>query len=125
PGITDLNTLIIFRGFQKRALYKYLILLLDNKTTAFYVNELNKFANRSTFKNDDDFFDKFIASLQYLVGKEIFSYFITPKSLVFKSSISNKEEDMTYLKTSLNPFEQDTANTHDNEIMLSSNFFSC
>ncbi|CAG8569484.1 10239_t:CDS:2 [Funneliformis caledonium] len=112
PGITDLNATIVFRGFQERALDKYLILLPDNKTTAFYANELNKFANGSTFKNVDDFSDKFIASPQYLVGKEIFSYFVTPKSLVFKPSVSDKEEDMTYLETSLNPFERGSSISH-------------
>ncbi|CAG8722172.1 5269_t:CDS:1, partial [Funneliformis mosseae] len=54
------------------------------------------------------FFDKFIASSQY----------ITLKSLVFKPSVSDKEEVMTYLEISLNPFERGTANTHDDKIVM-------
>ncbi|CAI2170440.1 5134_t:CDS:2 [Funneliformis geosporum] len=66
PGITDLNATMVFQGFQERAFDKYLIFLPNNKTSTSYANELNKFPNGSTFKNVDDFVNKFTASPQYL-----------------------------------------------------------
>ncbi|CAI2170222.1 17380_t:CDS:2 [Funneliformis geosporum] len=112
PGITDLNATMVFQGFQERAFDKYLIFLPNNKTSTSYANELNKFPNGSTFKNVDDFVNKFTASPQYLVSKEIFNYFVTPKSLVFKPSISDKEEDITYLETSINPYGPGSSVSH-------------
>ncbi|CAG8593885.1 15194_t:CDS:2, partial [Funneliformis mosseae] len=106
------KAMTVFGGFQEKAFDKYLVIFPDNVTTSSYINELNKFADGSAFKNFDDFYVKFIASPQYLVAKEIYNHFVTPKSLVFKPSVSDKEEDWTYLETTLNPFERGSSVSH-------------
>jgi len=106
PEEPDLNAKFVFGGFQERAFDKYLFILPDNKSTSFYANELNKFATGSetTFNTPLTFAKEFIASPQYSFAKEMFGYCITPKDLIFKPSVSDNDEDITFLETSLKPF---------------------
>ncbi|CAI2183926.1 17067_t:CDS:2 [Funneliformis geosporum] len=111
--LPDLNASFVFNGFQENAFDKYLILLPENKLISSYANELNKFADfGTTYESAFDFLNQFVASPQFLVAKEIFSYFIKPKDLVFKPIVSDKEEDMTYLETSLNPYRPGSSISH-------------
>ncbi|CAG8719575.1 17768_t:CDS:2, partial [Funneliformis caledonium] len=111
--LPDSSAKFVFNGFQERVLDKYLFLLPENKSTSSYASELNKFAEfGTTYENVSVFLNQFVTSPQYLVAKEIFGYFIIPKDLVFKPSVSDKEEDMTFLETSLNPFLPGSSISH-------------
>ena len=89
---------IVFGGFQETAFDKYLILLPENNKTSSYTVELNKFANGpgSTFESIDDFSNQFMASPQYLVAKKMYNYTVNPKDMIFKPSVSDKEDDVTF-----------------------------
>ncbi|CAG8490771.1 11714_t:CDS:2 [Dentiscutata heterogama] len=111
------NSELVFRGFLENAFDKYMVLTSDKTRTTELTSKLDKFLDGqdTKFASINEFKEKFKASPQFDIAKQMYTTCIKPNSLGFLLNTSNSKNDVVVLETGIDPFLSGSSLSHVDE----------
>ncbi|RIA82642.1 hypothetical protein C1645_496971 [Glomus cerebriforme] len=124
--LTDQNQPVTFTGFTETAFDKYMVNAKikgqSPKRMTDYASSLNNFAQIGTqFQNVQDLLDTFGNSPSFQISSSLIADSQTTKTFAFQPHNAKNTDDLIFLETNLNPFQQGSSISHVDIVTFNNN----
>jgi hypothetical protein len=125
-SLTGLNDPVVFTGFEETAFDRYMvnakIKTQSPKRMTDYADSINSFAKVGTkFPSVQALLNAFQDSESFLTSNDLVIDSQTPKTFAFQPNNAKNTDDLIFLETNINPFQQGSSISHVDFVSFNNN----